>query len=228
MRRISRIQCNRVKYHYGHALYQRKQPLYNRATKGNRMIVHVNGWTGAGKQTVCRLLADQLGARFIHNHTLHDIAIACAGFDDPDRWPLYETVRAAAYSVLANRRISENFVMTNSLCKGSARECDAWTKIVDLAILRRVPLVPIVIVLDVEENCRRLQSTERVGRKLTDPSELKRYLGEDELLLPDVPELLVLDVTDLTANQASSRISMHLDTIRSSVRPASTAHLVLR
>ncbi|WP_284388078.1 hypothetical protein [Devosia yakushimensis] len=39
------------------------------------MIIHLNGWPGVGKLTIGRLLAADLGARFIHNHLLHDVAI---------------------------------------------------------------------------------------------------------------------------------------------------------
>src|SRR6202011_2120341 len=34
------------------------------------MIVHLNGWPGAGKKTIGEALSMLLGARFIHNHLL--------------------------------------------------------------------------------------------------------------------------------------------------------------
>jgi shikimate kinase len=49
------------------------------------LIIHLNGWPGVGKFTVARLLSEQLGARLIDNHLLHDVAIQCAGFTDPQR-----------------------------------------------------------------------------------------------------------------------------------------------
>jgi adenylylsulfate kinase-like enzyme len=62
------------------------------------MIIHLNGWPGAGKKTIGAVLAEMRAARFIHNHVLHDVAIVCAGLNSPARWTLYEQVRAAAYS----------------------------------------------------------------------------------------------------------------------------------
>lgn len=192
------------------------------------MIIHINGWPGSGKKTVGELLAKNLGARFIHNHMLHDVAIVCAGFDGADRWPLYEIVRTAAYEVLAKRPKSESFVMTNALCKNSSREQQAWRHVVDLAIARQVPLVPIVLQCDVEENCRRLQSAERIGMKLTDAEELKSYFDIDTIQMPDVPELLVLDVTLVSPEGAAKEIFAHVASIRDTLQPASLKHLRMR
>ena len=125
------------------------------------MIVHLNGWPGVGKQTTGRALAASLGARFIHNHLLHDVAIVCAGFGDPDRWPLYERIRATAYKALARRPAAEIFVMTNGLCVNAPREREAWAHVVDLAMRRAVPLIPVVLEADTDEICRRGQSGAR-------------------------------------------------------------------
>ena len=120
------------------------------------MLVHLNGWPGVGKQTIGRVLAERLGARFVHNHVLHDVAIACATFDDDARWSLYEQVRSAAYGALRDRPAAEVFVMTNALCVGSVREQEAWNHVVDLALIRQVPLLPVVLEATAEENERRI------------------------------------------------------------------------
>jgi hypothetical protein len=109
------------------------------------MIVHLNGRPGVGKRTVGSFLANHLGARFIHNHLLHDVAIVCTGFDDPERWVLYDLVRHVAYASLRKRPPTEVFVMTNALCKNAPRELEAWRHVVELAMSRNVPLVPIVL-----------------------------------------------------------------------------------
>ena len=190
------------------------------------MIIHLNGWPGVGKQTVGRLLAARLNARFIHNHVLHDVAIVCTG-SDADRWQLYEAVRRLAYDYLRNRPRSDIFVMTNALCTNSQREREAWTHVVELAIARRVPLVPVVLEADQHENERRLQSDDRVGRKLTDPSLLRSFLRVDSIQRPAVPELLVVDTTAMSAGEAAERIFRHLDKLKegSPLQVASEQHL---
>jgi len=192
------------------------------------MIVHLNGWPGVGKKTIGSELAKNLRARFIHNHLLHDVAIVCAGLNDPDRWVLYERVRTAAYASLKRRSLTEVFVMTNGLCKNAPRELEAWNRVVDLAVSRNVPLVPVVLEAAPDEIIRRVQSPERSGRKLTDPTQLRSYLAEDTLQYPAVSELLVLDVTSLKAEEAVARIEDHLTDIRASLQPASARHLQFR
>ena len=189
------------------------------------MIVHLNGWPGVGKLTVARLLAPRLQARLIDNHLLHDVAIRCAGIDDPARWPLYETVRAAAYQALAGRPRSETFVMTNALCIGSPRECEAWRQVVALAETRAVPLVPVVLEADETVLRSRVQRFDRQGRKLTDPDALEEMIRCDRLLKPDVPERLDLDTSHLAAADAAAAIEAHLLAVRDRLAPADSRHL---
>jgi gluconate kinase len=191
------------------------------------VIVHLNGWPGVGKKTIGDALSRKLGARFIHNHLLHDVAIVCAGLTSPDRWELYETVRSSAYNALVRRPDSEVFVMTNALCKSSDRERIAWRHVVDLARAREAPLIPVVLEVSIEENCRRLQSSDRAGKKLTDPDALLGYMAIDAIQKPDVPELLVLDATALTPEQAADGIRRHIESIKDVLNPASERHLRL-
>jgi gluconate kinase len=192
------------------------------------MIVHLNGWPGVGKQTIGRILAQKLRARFIHNHLLHDVGIVCAGINDPDRWIVYETVRRAAYEALAQRQPSETFVMTNALCKNAPRERKAWANVVELAVKRNVPLIPIVLEAEPNELFRRVQSPERAEKKMTDPALLQEFFAIDELQRPAVSELLDLDVTYLSADDAAAKIQHHVAAIRAQLRPATEQHLELR
>lgn len=177
------------------------------------MIIHLNGWPGVGKKTIGQIVAARLGARFIHNHLLHDVAIVCHGLSDPARWVLYEEVRRAAYEALRRRPREEVFVMTNALCTNSTRERDAWSHVVDLAVDRGVPLIPIVLEADFAENGRRIQERERVGRKMADPDMLREIMAADTIQRPDVPELLVLDVTKLSSAGAAEAIMHHVDAL---------------
>lgn len=119
-------------------------------------------------------------------------------------------MRRAAYEALKDRPDAETFVMTNALCTNDPRERLAWNHVVDLAIARNAPLVPVVLEAEFEENTRRLRSSERVGRKLADPAILRSFLTTDRIQKPNVPDLLVLDVTRLSADQAADAICRHL------------------
>jgi gluconate kinase len=180
------------------------------------MIIHLNGWPGVGKKTIGQIVASRLRARFIHNHLLHDVAIACHGLTDPARWVLYEEVRQAVYAALRARSHEEIFVMTNALCTNSEPERMAWSHVVDLAVDRQVLLIPAVLEAELAENERRLQDKERVGRKMTDPDLLREFMAADTIQKPDVAELLVLDVTTLSPAEAAEAILQHVATLSTS------------
>ena len=193
------------------------------------LIIHINGWPGAGKKTIGTLLAERLQARFIHNHLLHDVAIVCGGgLETNERWVLYEQVRAAAYDALLKRPQSELFVMTNALTKETQREVTAWYQVVDLAISRQVPLLPVVLEVSPEENMRRVQSVDRIGRKLAEPQVLQSIISECTLQYPDVEETLVFDVTDLEPATAAAQLEMEISRRMIGLKPASPEHLVFR
>ena len=188
------------------------------------MIVHLNGWPGVGKKTIGDLVSKKLEARFIHNHVLHDVSFACAGYGDIDRWPLYEKVRSAAYEVLKGRPSHEVFVMTNALCKDVTREIDAWGHVVDLAMHRKVPLIPIVLTASLTENEKRVASPERVN-KLQDPKYLREMVGKYDIQSPSVPETKAFDVTQLSAMDAANEVVDYVNNISTQCMPATTKHL---
>jgi hypothetical protein len=191
------------------------------------MIIHLNGWPGVGKETVGRALGRLMRARVIHSHIMHDVAITCTGLGAPDRWALYDAVRSAAYAALARRPKAEVFIMTNALCRDTAREVEAWGHVVDLATARGVPLIPVVLQADIAENARRIQGADRIGRKMTSADDLRNMIPTDSIQLPAVPELLVLDSTRLSAEETAQAVLHHVRALGEP--PAATdQHRVLR
>ena len=137
---------------------------------------------------------------------------------------LYDKVQQAAYEALATRPAGETFVMTNALCRGSARERKAWDRVVDLAIRRQVALIPVVLEAEPAENERRLQADDRIGRKMTHPQLLRSFLEADQIQKPEVVELLVLNVTRLSAEQASRAIGQHVGRLAHPLAAAGERH----
>lgn len=188
------------------------------------MIIHLNGWPGVGKKTVGQLVSRKLDARFIHNHLLHDVAIACTAFSEVARWPLYEKIRLAAYDALASLPANEVIVMTNALCVGSERERAAWNHVVDLAILRSTPLIPIVLETTLEENLRRLKDPSRDTSKLREENLLVEYRATDEIQKPHLKELLVINTTSLNPIQVAEKICEHIASAKNLLRSADESY----
>lgn len=174
------------------------------------MIIHINGWPGVGKNTIGKIVAKRLSARFIHNHTLHDVPLVCAGHHDDEYWPLYESVRSAAYQVLERKPANEVFVMTNALCKTADREIAAWNHVVALAIKRGVPLVPIVLHASIDVLLKRVVHPKRLDTKLKDADYLTQMLSKHELLIPRTSETFQLDVGQYTAEESASEVIEYL------------------
>jgi hypothetical protein len=117
--------------------------------------------------------------------------------------------------------------MTNALCNGSEREVRAWAYVVELAMSRDALLIPVILQVELSDNIRRLRSVEW-SNKLRDPMVLESYLSIDSIQQPDVPELLLLDATALSPEQAATRILQHVEDVRKWVLPATEKHLNFR
>lgn len=88
-----------------------------------RPVVLMMGVSGSGKTTVGRLLASQLGVRFVDGDDLHppaNVAKMSDGtpLDDDDRWPWLDLVRAEIARALAG---SEGLVVACSALKSAYR-----------------------------------------------------------------------------------------------------------
>ena len=158
---------------------------------------------------------------------MHDVAFACAGYADKQRWPLYEKVRSAAYEALLLRPKNEIFVMTNALSNESEREIEAWKHVVELAISRGVPLIPIILTADANEISNRICSLNRLSTKLKDPEALIQMISEYSLQIPVADETIVFDVGTLSSEEAASLVVHHIQEHMGSFSVATTAHLAL-
>jgi hypothetical protein len=86
----------------------------------------------------------------------------------------------------------------------------------------------VVLEAAIEENARRVADAGRGPRKLTDPAVLRSFVTHDSIQRPDVPELLILDVTALSAEQAAARIRDRLARIGAGLAPAGDRHRAFR
>lgn len=176
------------------------------------MIIHLNGWPGAGKLTVARSLARKLQARLVDNHTLHNVAASLCDRETDAYWDLYDRVREIAYERMCALPAETIVVMTNALTRESPREAEAWSRIKDLAARRGDRLVAVTLDCAPEENVARVRNADRAdNRKLTDPEPLIAWRKQYYLIVDDAEDWIVIDNTHLTPDQAADRIIAYVD-----------------
>lgn len=173
-------------------------------------IVHINGWPGTGKLTIARHLAEHLGARLADNHTLINPAEALFARGTPLYRSLRATVRTAVLDHVRQAEAQQSFLFTDAL---SDDEFDsrAFNDYATLAADRGARFVAVVLDCSMEENLKRLT---RAGRskahKLTDPDVLMDLRSRHVLLKGKCDQLIELDVTALSADEAAREILVRM------------------
>ncbi len=169
-------------------------------------IVHLNGWPGSGKRTIGSILAARLGARLLDVHVILNPAEALFERDDPLHAALREGVRSLVLDYAAKLASGMSLILTDPLAADEA-DITLFERFRDLAAQRNARLVSIVLDIGLGENLRRLQTPSRAEhRKLTRPDVLLRMRDRYELLRPQGTEIMTLDITHLSADDAAACI----------------------
>ncbi|MCR5878537.1 ATP-binding protein [Phenylobacterium sp. J367] len=171
------------------------------------VLVHINGYPGAGKLTLARRLTDAIGGRLVDNHSVYNLALALTEMKSE---PYYETLRAMRE--LAFQRVLElpaetPVVATNAHMTDSGwgnENWDAWT---DLARQRGSRLLVVVLDCQADELDRRIASPGRAAsRKLTDPKLFNGARSGRVLIDRDGDATLRFDTTDLAPEATFERV----------------------
>jgi thymidylate kinase len=170
------------------------------------LIIHINGWPGSGKLTIARCLAAHLGARLLDNHTLLNPAEALFDRGDPLRGQLRRAIREAVLDHAVQAAADARLIFTDALAD-DVEDAALFDDYRRLARRRSAALVSIVIDCEASENERRLtQSGRDENFKLTRKEALRDLRARYRLLRPPDVVRLDLDVTALSADQASRDI----------------------
>lgn len=172
------------------------------------MLVHINSYSGVGKLTIGRALAERLGGKLLDNHSIYNIAFALTEFRSPE---FYDTVRAARD--LAYRRVlalpaTTPVILTNWYTKGSEWGEENWDAAIALARGRPSMLAVVILRCAPDENERRIQSSGRDAmRKPRDTALVGANRKDQPLIDRGGDRLLDLDVTGLPAEAAATAIA---------------------
>ena len=118
----------------------------------------------------------------------------------------YDTVRSLVLDHAAKLAPGTSLVLTDPLADDRAGAA-LFGRFRDLATRRGARLLPVRLDIAPEENLRRLQTPSRAEhRKLTRPDVLLHIRNRYELLGPQGAEVMTLDATHLSAEDAAARI----------------------
>ena len=173
-------------------------------------IIHINGWSGCGKLTIARALAHLIGGRLLDNHTLLNPGLALFDRGTPNNRALRQAVRDLVFSAAVRLPPTTPLILTDAF-SDDPYETALFEDVIALARSRHAPLLRVNLAISEQENIRRLTRPERAANhKLTDPAILRQHRADHDLLGADDPDVHLIDVTALSAQDAARTIATRL------------------
>jgi len=180
-------------------------------------VVVLIGFAGTGKYTIGRELAALTGAKLIDSHLINNALFTAVNADGVTPLPeqIWEKVRRARHLVyetirdLSPRELS--FIFTIQLIEEDGEDHAAFADLVELAAVRRSLLVPIRLVCDVEELCRRVVGPGRAAMLKQITIAAARQRAETKTVLtPRHPNVRTIDVTQKSARDSAAEVLDHV------------------
>jgi hypothetical protein len=193
-------------------------------TSLDNTIVVLIGFAGTGKYTIGRTLAERTGARLIDNHLINNPIFKVVNVDGvtplpPAVWGKVSEIRRLVYEAI--REISPpnlSFIFTLELRESDPNAHRAVHDLQELAAARESLLLPVRLLCDVEELCRRVSDPARVARlKEISPELARKKMAEHTVLNPQHENTLTLDVTAKSPAESAEAILLEIELIRSRV-----------
>jgi len=182
-------------------------------------IVLLIGFAGTGKYTIGRELCRRTGAKLIDNHLINNPIFKVVDADGVTPlpkgvWDKVAVIRKVVYECI--RELSPprlSFVFTMELRESNPLDHVAFVDLEQLAAARQGLFVPIRLVCDVDELCRRVADPSRIEMlKEISPELARKKSMEESVLNPQHPNLRTLDVTRMSPEESVAAI---LNSIRS-------------
>ena len=179
----------------------------------NNTIIVLMGFAGTGKYTIGRELAQLTGAKLIDNHLINNSLFTAIDVDGvtplpKEIWPKIKQIRRIVYETIRELSRAElSFIFTVQLIEEDPQDHVAFADLVELARARRSLLVPIRLICEVEELCRRVVGQSRVEMlKHVNPESTRKTVLSQSVLDPDHPNLNTIDVTHVSALESAMTI----------------------
>ena len=190
------------------------------STLDNTLVLLI-GFAGTGKYTIGRELCRRTGAKLVDNHLIANPVFTVLDGDGitplpREVWAKLKEIRRIVYDSI--RELSPpnlGFVLTMELRENNPGEHYAIDDLERLAAARQSLFVPIRLVCDVEELCRRVADPKRRERlKMISVENARRKSAEDAVLNPKHSNARTIDVTAKSPGEAADAIMREIDSIR--------------
>jgi hypothetical protein len=184
-------------------------------------VFYLIGRPGAGKFTVAKAMErvfDGRGERLVvvDNHYINNPIFGLVHVDGATPlpaavWDRVGEVGEAVYTTIETISPKAwSFVFSNYLVQDEPSDLRLYKRVRRVATTRSSRFVPVRLLCDTDELCRRVTSEERRERlKITDPGLTRRLASQHQLLVAQDENTLALDVTDLGPDEAAEVILGH-------------------
>lgn len=192
-----------------------------KTTLDNTFIILI-GFAGTGKYTIGRALCERTGARLIDNHLINNPIFKVVNADGvtplPSAvWNKVSSIRRLVYEAI--REISPpglSFIFTLEMRESDPNAHRGFLDLQELAATRAALLVPVRLLCDVEELCRRVADPARAAQlKEISPELARRKMAEHTVLNPQHENTRTVDVTEKSPDESADAILHEIELIRS-------------
>tara|TARA_Y100001001_G_scaffold95649_1_gene93347 strand:+ start:783 stop:1352 length:570 start_codon:yes stop_codon:yes gene_type:complete len=185
-------------------------------------VIYIIGLVGVGKYTIAKELETLGDFRVIGNHLINNVIFPVARKDGitplpQEVWSYTKKIRDVFLEAFQNIRVKDaNFVFTNALADNDKGDMEIYESVRCAAENSGASFFPVRVLVDKEENRKRIMSVERELRfKQTSDNQLDKLYEEVEILKTGHKNEYSLDVTKLSAAEAAQQI---LDHVKSKVQ----------
>lgn len=181
----------------------------------DNLIIYLFGFGGTGKLTIARELQKRFPLIVVDNQFINTTVFSLIDTDGvtplPSRvWEYVEQVRTVVLQVIRElAKPKRSFLFTNELIDEDPGDVELYQKITQLAHERGALLIPVRLLISVDELCRRVQSpTRKKLLKSIDPDQAAKNWESCTVLKPE--GCFELDVTHLSATDAAKEIEIEV------------------
>jgi hypothetical protein len=174
-------------------------------------IIYLIGRPGTGKYTIAKEIA-KAGYVICDNQLVNHPIFELLGYDGfttiPEfAWDAIGKIRTNIFEFLSQEP-DNNYVLTNVLLEDEGDHM-LFKQVEQMALKRDSVFFPVKLLISKEENAKRIQNKERLERFKSIDIEDAYHGGG--LINIDHYNLLELEVTNLTAQEAAERILKHVE-----------------